>query len=461
MNKESPALRSGLSLALTGGVVALSWAASVWWKQRQQQQSSTKADEGSAESPPGAPPPKERSAPIAEVSLDADGMNYSQQEDRIRTPGSITIVHGSVTGTALKLAEDLHKQLREQFPDRRLAQVSRLDEWDWWDELLTTETDEISSSAKAKAIPVLIILLPTYTGGTWPPVAAPLQTALDEISSDWRVPASALRGQLQVAILGIGSSAYNDGSMGQPARQAVRSFQKLGAKLLVRLAVADDAVGNNVQETYTSWSTKLHAILEKNAGGKAKGKHADKKHSCEDDNCCSKEEKEKTDETDEMDETPVQDWDLDEEDEAREPDVLDLEDMGDALVTTNDEAQSDEPREMVTPSQAKALKKEGYQLIGTHSAVKLCRWTKHQLRGRGGCYKVCLATLVCGAWLIVYLSHPFPIRSAHFLRDYFLSMHGDNTFLSVCQQGRSDEVCDTFRMLIKFPPLTFPARSTL
>ena len=34
-----------------------------------------------------------------------------------------------------------------------------------------------------------------------------------------------------------------------------------------------------------------------------------------------------------------------------------------------------------------ALKKEGYKLIGTHSAVKLCRWTKHQLRGRGGCYK--------------------------------------------------------------------------
>jgi tRNA wybutosine-synthesizing protein 1 len=42
---------------------------------------------------------------------------------------------------------------------------------------------------------------------------------------------------------------------------------------------------------------------------------------------------------------------------------------------------------MVTPSQAAALKKEGYKLIGTHSAVKLCRWTKHQLRGRGGCYK--------------------------------------------------------------------------
>ncbi|GAB5033732.1 trna wybutosine-synthesizing protein 1 homolog [Nannochloropsis oceanica] len=45
------------------------------------------------------------------------------------------------------------------------------------------------------------------------------------------------------------------------------------------------------------------------------------------------------------------------------------------------------PREMVTPLQRKKLTKEGYKLIGSHSAVKLCRWTKHQLRGRGGCYK--------------------------------------------------------------------------
>ena len=33
------------------------------------------------------------------------------------------------------------------------------------------------------------------------------------------------------------------------------------------------------------------------------------------------------------------------------------------------------------------MTKEGYKIIGTHSAVKLCRWTKNQLRGRGGCYK--------------------------------------------------------------------------
>lgn len=42
---------------------------------------------------------------------------------------------------------------------------------------------------------------------------------------------------------------------------------------------------------------------------------------------------------------------------------------------------------MVTNLQRKALTKEGYKIIGTHSAVKVCRWTKNQMRGRGGCYK--------------------------------------------------------------------------
>jgi tRNA wybutosine-synthesizing protein 1 len=84
--------------------------------------------------------------------------------------------------------------------------------------------------------------------------------------------------------------------------------------------------------------------------------------------------------------------------------LLDLEDMGSAMNKTSAEAAQHrqavkdalredgagavvERREMVTKLQRKALTKEGYKIIGTHSAVKICRWTKNQLRGRGGCYK--------------------------------------------------------------------------
>lgn len=77
------------------------------------------------------------------------------------------------------------------------------------------------------------------------------------------------------------------------------------------------------------------------------------------------------------------DDDDDDDGEKKEPDVMDLEDLGNAM----DPSKNKIGKEMVTPKQAIALKKEGYKIIGTHSAVKLCRWTKHQLRGRGGCYK--------------------------------------------------------------------------
>ena len=44
-------------------------------------------------------------------------------------------------------------------------------------------------------------------------------------------------------------------------------------------------------------------------------------------------------------------------------------------------------KEMVTPEIRKALEKQGYKIVGSHSGVKICRWTKSMLRGRGGCYK--------------------------------------------------------------------------
>jgi tRNA wybutosine-synthesizing protein 1 len=50
------------------------------------------------------------------------------------------------------------------------------------------------------------------------------------------------------------------------------------------------------------------------------------------------------------------------------------------------------PKEMVakdSPTYA-ALTKQGYAIVGSHSGVKICRWTKSALRGRGSCYKYSL-----------------------------------------------------------------------
>lgn len=46
-------------------------------------------------------------------------------------------------------------------------------------------------------------------------------------------------------------------------------------------------------------------------------------------------------------------------------------------------------KEMVSKSSPTyaALTKQGYTIVGSHSGVKICRWTKSALRGRGSCYK--------------------------------------------------------------------------
>lgn len=62
--------------------------------------------------------------------------------------------------------------------------------------------------------------------------------------------------------------------------------------------------------------------------------------------------------------------------------------------STKREMQSQAPvvKEMVAKNSPTytALTKQGYSIVGSHSGVKICRWTKSALRGRGSCYKYSL-----------------------------------------------------------------------
>jgi tRNA wybutosine-synthesizing protein 1 len=90
----------------------------------------------------------------------------------------------------------------------------------------------------------------------------------------------------------------------------------------------------------------------------------------------------------------------------RKSNIDDLEDIGELLQTAQSEKSSPLAidfttygrttqtqalfiKEMVpksSPTYA-ALTKQGYSIVGSHSGVKICRWTKSALRGRGSCYK--------------------------------------------------------------------------
>jgi len=43
---------------------------------------------------------------------------------------------------------------------------------------------------------------------------------------------------------------------------------------------------------------------------------------------------------------------------------------------------------MLTPESKAELEKQQYRIVGKHSAVKTCGWTKNMINGQGGCYKL-------------------------------------------------------------------------
>ena len=157
----------------------------------------------------------------------------------------------------------------------------------------------------------------------------------------------------------------------------------------------NDSTSCSCKDMSSSSSSTRTTTTATNATKKEEGKYNHDCHSTSP-NMLQQEEKHDNENNDDDDNGLDAIYENDEEDdmeEENEAEILDLEDIGDLIqastrTTRNDGKEMEhEPKEMLTSKQAAALKKEGYRIIGTHSAVKLCRWTKHQLRGRGGCYK--------------------------------------------------------------------------
>jgi len=364
---------------------------------------------------------------------------------RIQTPNTITVAYASTTGTCKTFALSMHAAISKiinsnpQSRSKITVQICTVDELDWWDEILNDETEKDENgeipehsghahSSSSSSPPIVIFILPTWTGGTLPTKYATLLTSLDEISHDWRVAPKPLRDELtgkrhkedtttiQIVSFGMGSTAYDISTFCKPAKDVFKYFMKLGARsLLVSngksvVGTGDDDAGD-CKRNFQEWMERvLSRIEELYSGGINQKTIKGHDHQQASEGCCNKDEgsdggcgceEEKMGEAlgeigdypskmDTVDEEDDEDDDYEtsddeDEDDDEEPEVMDLEDIGNAMKSTTKNTK--EPKEMVTPKQAIALKKEGYKIIGTHSAVKLCRWTKHQLRGRGGCYK--------------------------------------------------------------------------
>lgn len=318
----------------------------------------------------------------------------------------IRILYGSQKGACLSYAKRVQQEINTLINEQQTAwkvEVTPCSSLDAED--LNLET-------------VVILLCSTYTDGTPPDNAKAFCSWLDEASVDFRVGPEWLS-KVAFGAFGAGNSIY-DANYNVVARQLYKNMIALGGVPLCSLGQSDENVSRadvtgTAEKDFVSWLNELllpairQVLLNRTqfltTYKQLKHKHETTTTTVSDASSSkrtgsSKEEEEEAEaaaaeaEEDEYDEEEQDDGgDVDEEGEK----VVDMEDLGKSLKKPSSSSSSSssskiptnpaERRPMLTDQLRKSLTKQGYKLLGSHSGVKLCRWTKAMLRGRGGCYK--------------------------------------------------------------------------
>jgi tRNA wybutosine-synthesizing protein 1 len=211
---------------------------------------------------------------------------------------------------------------------------------------------------------VYFLLVPSYANDSGP--TQRLIDALEETLNDFRVDANPLA-KLRFVVFGTGDKEGWP-RKGEFCYQAVRTeklMEKLGAKRVFSIGMGDSKGRISLETQLEGWVFRVLKSLEQPATEKPAAVEATEDPVVSDDEITDFEEEE------ERDETPL----------------LDVEDIG--PIAKRKQTPSHTPKPMVskTSTTYAALTKQGYTIVGTHSGVKICRWTKSALRGRGSCYK--------------------------------------------------------------------------
>ncbi|XP_028001186.2 S-adenosyl-L-methionine-dependent tRNA 4-demethylwyosine synthase TYW1 [Eptesicus fuscus] len=276
----------------------------------------------------------------------------------------VKIFYGSQTGTAKEFATILAEAVTSLYLP---VAIINLKEYDPDDNLV----EEVTSKN------VCAFLVATYTDGRPTESAEWFCKWLEEASNDFRFGKTYLKG-MRYAVFGLGNSAYAS-HFNKVGKNVDKWLWMLGAHRVMTRGEGDCNVvkskHGSIEADFRAWKTKFISQLQVLCKGEKKSCDGNcKKGKCESNQRSSEEM--------ELGSHP-QDG-LHQRDPEREKEQQE-EKTGLFRNTVKNEAS--ERRAMITPALREALTKQGYQLIGSHSGVKLCRWTKSMLRGRGGCYK--------------------------------------------------------------------------
>ncbi|KAL6317929.1 hypothetical protein AAG906_030973 [Vitis piasezkii] len=224
---------------------------------------------------------------------------------------------------------------------------------------------------------LVLIVASTWEDGNPPPDAGFFSNWLAESADDFRV-GSMLLSRCKFAVFGVGSRSYG-AAFNAVARGFSKRMRKLGGLQVLPVEEGDVDAGD-LDEVFDVWSRKLISVLK---GGSVENGVFDGSMAVVESDA----------ETIDGSEEDYDDDDDADRENGAEGSIVDLEDIAGKgpsrktkTMTTSSGTINGE-KEMVTPVIRASLEKQGYKIIGSHSGVKICRWTKSQLRGRGGCYK--------------------------------------------------------------------------
>ena len=284
------------------------------------------------------------------------------------------IFYASASGNARSLAQQLGADLDAMVID--LSDVLE-PEKTFANEGGNDESDDKTGNGKERNGKVLkraIFVVSTTTGGEIASDAKHFMKWAEEQAYDERAGWSYLK-ELKFCVFGVGDSQYEE-NFNRAARMIDKHFARMGAERILRKFDGDESSEVEMKVQFAKWTEKVKGRVLPAAAVPAKEKRRMKKEANEDDDEEKEEEKEEKEEGDRSDTESYF---------SGSEDDMDVEDVG------GDDGSARDPNapkpEMVTPKLRKALTKQGYKILGTHSGVKLCRWTKAMLRGRGGCYK--------------------------------------------------------------------------
>ncbi|XP_030263196.1 LOW QUALITY PROTEIN: S-adenosyl-L-methionine-dependent tRNA 4-demethylwyosine synthase TYW1 [Sparus aurata] len=335
----------------------------------------------------------------------------NNDRDTVVHLSGVKIFYGSQTGTAKGFAQELSEEVKTLgIP----AEVIDMKDYDPDDQL----ADECSNKS------VCVFLVATYTDGQPTENAEWFCKWLEEASTDFRYGKTYLKG-LRYAVFGLGNSVYV-GHYNTVGKNVDKWLWMLSGMRVMTRGEGDCNVvksrNGSVQADFLAWKVKFLNRLQALAKGEKKSCSGNCKTggSCKSKRRDTQEEEEEEEEKaalknngseEELIESSSDDEESGPQDEEKSASVVDVEDLGNIMnsvkkAKSKDESRGDgqmvklsklngmgkiedegERREMITPALRDALTKQGYKLIGSHSGVKLCRWTKSMLRGRGGCYK--------------------------------------------------------------------------